>query len=407
MRTDSFSKEKHLPVRRFIADESKVATGLYGPHAIADDLDNIFNMFDPDATFLNGNEHGGIGEKNLQSGAVSYDKLAADVKEKFQGIATENQLSSLRTEILEKTDTKAEKATSLSGYGITDAYTKDETDSSFLEVHTAISRKMEEKVLYEGIVDTLVWSFQPTYDGTLDDVFNTDDFYYVTLKDAKDNALPAGQFMLKDFYTEDATVYSTVFHLADLDTGSGILVENYPVEFTSIGATVTMRDAGVQEVSFKPDHWNLTGNQGNLRLVCDGEFIQRTAGAYFITSGSTDKNVSHFHSVDSTAFQNTSTKQIVPYAPMGTAGNYKDNSFYDEIVMERLSSTRYLAKRNVTLRATGYSDQKTRVISQSILGHGTAQSLDTLLTKVNIQVAVDYARGCIRNGSVIRVTEVK
>ena len=43
MRTDSFSKEKHLPVRRFIADESKVATGLYGPCAIADDLDNIFN----------------------------------------------------------------------------------------------------------------------------------------------------------------------------------------------------------------------------------------------------------------------------------------------------------------------------------------------------------------------------
>ena len=41
MKTDSFSKEKHLPVRRFIADESKVATGLYGPFAIADDIDNI------------------------------------------------------------------------------------------------------------------------------------------------------------------------------------------------------------------------------------------------------------------------------------------------------------------------------------------------------------------------------
>ena len=86
MRTDSFSKEKHLPVRRFIADESKVATGLYGPRAIADDLDNLFAMFDPEATFLDGSEQGGISCRNLQNGAVSYEKLGEEVKLKFQGI---------------------------------------------------------------------------------------------------------------------------------------------------------------------------------------------------------------------------------------------------------------------------------------------------------------------------------
>ena len=146
MRTDSFSKEKHLPVRRFIADESKVATGLYGPRAIADDLDNLFSMFDPEATFLNGSEQGGISEKNLQNSAVTYEKLSEEVKTKFQGIATEQQLSSLRKELDEKVDSKAKKSTTLSGYGITDAYTKEETEKGFSTLIIMLNKWIEQKI---------------------------------------------------------------------------------------------------------------------------------------------------------------------------------------------------------------------------------------------------------------------
>ena len=76
MKTDSFSKEKHLPVRRFIADESKVATGLYGPFAIADDIDNIHAMFDPEADILGGEQKGGIGEQNIQDFAEDSKEMA-------------------------------------------------------------------------------------------------------------------------------------------------------------------------------------------------------------------------------------------------------------------------------------------------------------------------------------------
>jgi len=431
MRTDSFSKEKHLPVRRFIADESKVATGFYGPRAIADDLDNLFNMFDPDATFLDGSDQGGISEKNLQNGAITFEKLATDVKEKFQGIATEQQLSSLRGELNEKIDSKAKQSTTLSGYGITDAYTKEETEKGFLskqgfveekanlatadmlnnavcEVETSVSKKLEETVLYEDVVNTPEWTNQPTYEGALDAAFNTTDFYYVTLKDASGNALPDGQFMLREFYAEGAMVYSTVFTLANLNTGSETLVENYPVEFTQIGATVKMRDAGVWEVAYNPSEWKLNGNHGSLRFVCDGQFIQRISSAYFISNFQTDKNVSHYHSVNTTSYQTDSdSKNMGIYVKLNDGKTYKTNKFYNEMTITRISDTRNKTQRTVTLRYINFVDGTPNVISGNEFGHGEMQQGDTFLKKMNVQVAAVANRGFIRNGSVIRVTEVK
>ncbi len=436
MRTDSFSKEKHLPIRRFIADESKVATGLYGPRAIADDLDNLFNMFDPEATFLDGSEQGGISEKNLQNGAVSYEKLGADVKEKFEGIATEKQLTELCEELDEKLDSRAEKSTTLSGYGITDAYTKGEIDNRYLskgdfieeqakfatsemlnravgDMQTSVSKKMEEVILYEEVVTTSEWENQPTYEGTLDSAFTTDDFYYITLKDADGNTLPENQFMLKEFYTDGATVYSTVFTLDGRKTGDGTLIENYPVEFTQIGATAKLRDAGVWEVKYNPSEWKLNGNHGSLKFVCDGEFIQRTSSAYFVSQFQTDKNVSHYHSEEATSYQTDSDyKNLGLYVNLNTysdkkAAVYKANKFYNEMTITRISDTCYQTQRTVSLRCFNFSDNNPRVMSGITFGHGEIQQGDTYLKKINIQVAAVTNRGFIRNGSVIRVSEVK
>ncbi|MBQ7792806.1 MAG: hypothetical protein IJ367_04890, partial [Clostridia bacterium] len=111
MKTDSFSQEKHLPVRRFIADESKVATGLYGPRAIADDIDNIHLMFDPDADILGGDEKGGIGEKNLQDGAVSYQKLQEDIRIRIEQSETSQNAEDREVRLTERLNQKADSAT--------------------------------------------------------------------------------------------------------------------------------------------------------------------------------------------------------------------------------------------------------------------------------------------------------
>lgn len=404
MRTDSFSSEKHLPVRRFIADESKVATGLYGPRAIADDIDNIHAMFDPETELLSGTEKGGISEKNLQDGAVSFQKLHPDVQEKITGSVSVKQLEEFQKEYAEKLEGKAETADSLDGYGIKDAYNKEEIDGFLAKVSETVANKTEETVLYEDVLNTPEWTNQPTYEGTLDSAFNTTDFYYVTLKDVDGNALPEGKFMLKSTFDTTATVYPTVFALADLNTGTSTLVENFPVEFTAIDTQVRMRDAGVWKITYTPENWKLNGNRGQLRLVCDGQFIQRTANAYFVNMCSVNKNVSHYHSMSSTAFQSDATKQIICYAAL--SGSYKTNKFYDDMVIERVSDTCYATKRNVTIRYIKNASSDYTVSSCQVFGHGEI-SADTGITELCIQVAADSNRGFIRNGSVIRVTEVK
>ncbi len=419
MRTDSFSQEKHLPVRRFIADESKVATGLYGPTAIAEDIDNIHAMFDPEAEILSGMEKGGIGEQNLQDGAVSEQKLSPNIREKLEHSASEELLADVREELEQAIEKKAEKATTLSGYGITDAHTKEEISELLSQWQSAeefqsfreemvekLAQKTEETILSEVIVDTPIWKKQPTFEGVLDSTLNAKECYYVTLKDASGNTLPDGQFMLKDFYTEDAATYSTVFTLANLDTGVDILVENYPVEFTSVGPAMKMRDAGVWEVAYTPENWQLRGVKGTLKIITFGEFAQRSNNAYFISTFTADNAVSSYHSGSSNGFQNASTKQIIPYAALGV-GNYKINRFCDECVLERAGDNHYCAKRIVTVRYIKQDAANYSVSTHSVLSYGDIIKSDTKITKINIQVASNKNYGIIRNGSVVRISEVK
>lgn len=396
MRTDSFSKDKHLPVRRFIADESKVATGLYGPSAIADDLDNIFNMFDPDATFLDGNEQGGISEKNLQNGAVSYDKLAEEVKEKFQEIATEQQLDSLRTELLGKADIKADKATSLSGYGITDAYTKDETDGFFGEVHTAISQKTEETVLYEETVNTPIWANQPTYEGTLD--FDTSDYYYVTLNGADGAPLPDNQFMLKTFYTDNTPSYSTVFYLPGRLTGKEILKENVPVEFT---ADYKMRNAGVPTVEHLLN--KSLDSSLDIKITSVGEFIKTDPNDYVCSYYFADKNVSNYHSGAPTTWNSDASKYIWHYIGQGNDDG-KIRKFVDEFRMMKKTDKYFTTERKHLSRVLLYGGTSYKNYTSQTIGFGAAET-GTVLTKVVVYSV--RTTGYLRNGTMIRITEVK
>ena len=131
----------------------------------------------------------------------------------------------------------------------TDEYAKDMArkadKADVAELNTIISHKTEETVLHEEVVNTPVWTNQPTYDGTLE--FDTSDYYYVTLKNTDGTALPSGQFKLMPMYDKYAEAYETVFTLTGLNPGNAsVLSENVPVEFT---ADYKLRNAGVGMVT--------------------------------------------------------------------------------------------------------------------------------------------------------------
>ena len=457
MRTDSFSKEKHLPVRRFIADESKVATGLYGPRAIADDLDNIFNMFDPDASFLGGDEQGGISSKNLQNGAVTYEKLADDVTEKLQGIATEVQLQSLRAELTEKTDAKADQSDTFTKsevhtmhtalqvrismaeqaietkattgdleFGLerkadkSTTYTKEEVDNEIRKVsddiveyaeeidtrlseqlqesQQSIAKKTEETVLYEDVVNTPEWTNQPSYEGTLD--FDTSDYYYVTLKDTDGTALPSGQFKLMPLYDKYAEAYETVFTLADLKTGNdGVITENLPVEFTT---DYKMRTAGVGRVAVTLN-LPMDSNLGKLTIRTTGQFIKELKGGYFASNFLASSGVAHYHSAGVSTGNSDNDKAIWHFVN-NQGDDYKIGKFVDVFTLQMNGEKSFVSNRNSLLRYQGYGTNTYKNITDNSVGFGFILSENTKISSVS-----SYAvkNGYIRNGSVICVTEVK
>lgn len=295
-----------------------------------------------------------------------------------------------------------------SGMNPDDYYTAKQLDEYFEEQEAVVAKKTEETILYEDVVNAPEWTKQPTVvSGEVVSVFSTNDFYYVTLKDASGNALPSGQFMLKNNKTTNATVYSVVFSLANLYTGADTLVENFPIEFTSIGIVPKMRNAGVWMVEFKPSPTlDLFGNKGTIKIETFGQFIQRGPTAYFISSFKTNGKVSHYHSNESSAFQNASTQQIVPYMGLSSY-SYGYNLFHDECILKKCGNGKFFTQRNLILHmmkdgTTGYS--RVRFETHGI---GTALQENVAITVVNIQVAVDIEGGVIRNGSIIRVTEVK
>ncbi len=444
MRTDSFSQEKHLPVRRFIADESKVATGLYGPRAIAEDLDNLCTMFDPEADILDGTQKGGISEQNLQDGAVSYHKLHESLQQKIDSSADKEELEQAETELSRKLETKAEKANTLLGYGIRDAYTITEIDRKLLfkqnasddsletedktvvgaineicarqrgvvgqtqchfnrlAMQEAIDKKLQETVLHEVTINTHPWLYQTAVIGTLDSHFNTTDYYYVTLKNTDGTPLPTGQFKLMDFYDQYADAYDTVFRLGNLDEVS--LKENIPVEFVEIGTNfVRMRTAGVSMATI-----NIGKNfQSDIRCITtkvNGSFIKMAASHYFNIYYTTSKNVSNYHSGAATTWNADATKNIWHYINLGSDG-YKENRYTDELTLIRHGIDQFQAFRKTLLRALPYGKTEYKHYSANTVGFGSIPEENTLLSTVCV-CAVN-GNGFLRNGTVITVTEVK
>ena len=280
--------------------------------------------------------------------------------------------------------------------GISVQIMKDKTYSDWIPV------KMEETVLYEEVVNTPIWANQPTYEGTLD--FDTSDYYYVTLKDAEGTSLPDGQFMLKDIYTENASVYSTVFSLPALDTGNEILEENVPVEFTVDGK---MRTAGVGMVTVALNRI-LNTDVKTIKTTSKGRFIKKTVNDYFTIYYATDKNVSNYHSGATTTWNSDGAKNILHFIGLG-ADAYKEGKFSDEFILTKQSEMEFNTYRNVLLRCLPYGTAsyihypKNNAINS--FGFGSVLEDNTVLKHVSV-VALN-GRGYLRNGTVIRVTEVK
>ena len=270
-----------------------------------------------------------------------------------------------------------------------------------------IALKTEETILYETIVNTPSWGNKITYTGELNPAFNTTDVFYVTLKNVDGSALENGFFKLMNYFDEYASAYDTLFYLENYDTGYGSKIkENLPIEFTALNDSVKMRDAGVWKAAYMPQtQWKLNGNKGKLRFVCDGDFIQRSPNATFCGVAGTTKNVSYYHSLNMNEFQSDSTRQLVAYHYVGQ--NYKTNKLYYELEVERLSDTRYATKQFVTLRYMKYGTTSFSVFTQTVNGHGAIKEPDTNIDAIQIQVAANTEGGFIRNGAVIRVTEVK
>jgi len=112
-------------------------------------------------------------------------------------------------------------------------------DTEWKDIHAPISTTTV-------TVDTPIWTNQPTIEGSLNVSFvdGNSDYYFVTLKDAAGNALPAGQFKLTPTLNSYSTAIDQIFTLANLATGnSGTLVEGFGVEFYPIGADWRLRDA--------------------------------------------------------------------------------------------------------------------------------------------------------------------
>lgn len=273
-----------------------------------------------------------------------------------------------------------------------------------------LSKKMEETILYEGVVNTPEWTNQPTYEGTLDSAFKTDDFYYVTLEDASGNALPSGQFMLKSSFEDSATVYSTVFNLAGLNAGtdstgkSEILIENYPVEFVELGTTIKMRSAGVsmwqKDVQSLAD-FNINEGVGSVRIAIHGEFVQMTKNGNYYPYFVLTNNVCSYHAEETKSVNFDSSKQIIPYiVQSGTV--YGRNRIFDSC--------------ELTNDGCGYfSVKRTSIIKYGIakIFHKTGTAYGNTITDSKtelkaIMVSVSGSNnGVIRNGTHIYVTEVK
>ncbi len=121
------------------------------------------------------------------------------------------------------------------------------TDTDGVTV-SLIYQKVKQFKRIHTIVNCPAFTNQPTVDGDLHTEFKpwNETYYYVHILDSA-----AGTFQLMALKDDTSSVIEQTFTLSDLNTGnSGILKENSPVDFISVGTGWQMRSAGVEKISF-------------------------------------------------------------------------------------------------------------------------------------------------------------
>ena len=268
-----------------------------------------------------------------------------------------------------------------------------------LEEHSQeLSKKLEETVLHEEVVNTPVWQNQPTYEGNL--AIDTSDFYYVTLKNTDGTALPSGQFKLMPMYDKYAEAYETVFTLDGLKTGnSGTLTENLPVEFTM---DYKMRTAGVERVAVTMD-LPTDSSLGKLTIETTGQFVKKSKVGYFASNFTANKTVAHYNSGNTTTSNSEGDRNIWHFVN-NQGDDYKIGKFVDTLELQMNGEKSFITHRHSLLRSISYGTTTYKNIPTDSVGFGFILSENTKIIEISSYAVTS---GYIRNGSVFTVTEVK
>ena len=276
-------------------------------------------------------------------------------------------------------NTKADKA---------DTYTKTDVDN-------IAKSKLSETVITK-VVDTPVWSTQPTVDGELLGDFKTTDFYYVTLRDTDGSKLPDGQFKLMPYVDKYAEAYEQIFYRSTVPS------ENFPVDFKEVGASFKMRDAGQSSVSF--DIGKKFKDINRLELSAVGHYIQQRGGADYFAPHFTMSQKCRSYSNSTATWDYDSNTMIWHYTALNGTG-YKANWFRDSFYLQKNGTNTFTSSRKCSLRCVAYGGSTVEKKGCNTVGYGWVPSEDTIVYGVTLTTI--GTSGFIRNGTEITVKEVK
>lgn len=264
------------------------------------------------------------------------------------------------------------------------------------DIATLADTKLSETILHHYIVDTPVWSIQPTVDGELLGDFKTTDFYYVTRKNTDGTALPSGQFKLMPFYNKYAEAYEQIFYRSTVPS------ENFPVEFKEIGANFKMRDAGEMMSKWLGINKNFKNDIKQITAIVNGSFIQLRPDAYYGLIFNTNGSVSTYN-IEPSVWSQDSGNTIWHWHSYPSS--YKENKYFDKFTIERCNESDYISTRDGFLRYRTYGSSTWAHRTNRTIGFGKLLS-DTVTITSALAYGVNDS-GYLRNGTEITVKEVK
>lgn len=292
----------------------------------------------------------------------------------------------------------------------------DYTDADKAEV-AKIAGKAEAVKTYTTTVNTPVWTFQPTVEGELDSAFvaHPEDFYFVTLRAADGEALPAGQFRLTPsldaaYAADPAKAIDQTFTLAGLQTGnSGVLKESLPVDFLAVGEAWRMRSGGVTAIKIKIEEPYRQGYDLNIYSVSK---VFKGGYSYYspLEAGSISE---YYFALSGVGFGYSFGNQFLLGPP--SWANARKHSFSNEVFRLRMLPTMALVEYSRSMMGfDGTLTNRTAVVNNPADGlriNGVGFSLDecqypisALTLASNISMTSAYIR---RNGSSIRIELIK